>query len=237
MNFVYTFKNYRCNKRCPYCITKILRKRSPEDIDQLKQQINNTRGDLDTFVLSGNGEPSLYSTQDLITVRDMAVASSRFDDYRIQTSGALFHDRHKLRLFDGWLKEITIIDIDEDADMKIMRHRMNFMTLAKRADRVRVNIVITNENKDYVPEWIDELLMDFETVAIKILDGDNPWIVENALPWSASDDYVKFLSKELNTTGVYNTEQRRFVWEVQGKKVTMSSGKETNPDHIQIEMV
>ena len=55
MNYIYTLKDFRCDKKCPYCITKILDRTEEEDVHLLEQYILELEGEYHYFILSGNG--------------------------------------------------------------------------------------------------------------------------------------------------------------------------------------
>lgn len=48
------------------------------------------------FILSGNGEPSLYNYETLKSILDATRAVNIFDEKRMQTSGNLFFDDKKI---------------------------------------------------------------------------------------------------------------------------------------------
>ena len=93
MNFIYTLKNFKCNKHCPYCIAKIHRQRKPEDIEMLPEYLQREKDAgkvFEEFVLSSNGEPTMYPTEKLQFIVDTVNNSGMFKTMRVQTSGMLY---------------------------------------------------------------------------------------------------------------------------------------------------
>lgn len=233
MNFIYTLKNFKCNKHCPYCISKLLRQRKREDIDMLPQYLHEAKAEgkvFDEFVLSSNGEPTMYPVEKLQFIVDTVNASGMFKQCRVQTSGMLFFEKDKLAVFDGWLKEITLVSTDFKKDAEILKYKRNYFNLAKNTGEIRSNLVIladlTNINAD-----IHELLSFSDTVALKVLDGTNPWIRSNALSWNDADKLVQIVSSVFGEAE-YNSVQGRYIWNHNGKLITMSYGKKRAHDHI-----
>lgn len=233
MNFIYTLKNFKCNKHCPYCISKLLKPRKREDIDMLPQYLQDAKDEgkvFEEFVLSSNGEPTMYSLEKLKFIADTVNASSMFKRCRIQTSGMLFFERDKLEVFNGWLKEITVVSTDFAEDSKILKYKRNYFKLAKVSGEIRANLVILKDISK-VNADIRELLSFSDTVALKVLDGTNPWIKGNALSWDDADTLVEHVSAEFGEAE-YNSVQGRYIWNSDGKLITMSYGKKRAHDHI-----
>ncbi|MCI8330651.1 MAG: hypothetical protein HFE04_00965 [Bacilli bacterium] len=114
-DFVFVLNSFKCNKNCPYCIAKM----NNNYIENLNDEIKNLEKDIleyqsknikfEHFILSGNGETSLYDLKVLNKIKNIVEDSKIFDDYRIQTSGNLFLEDEKLELFENWIKEITVV--------------------------------------------------------------------------------------------------------------------------------
>lgn len=236
MNYIYTLKSYKCNKKCPYCITKILRRREKEDWKQLPEMLAKLKAEgkvFSEFVLSGNGETSNYPIQVLAFIKTAAEESGMFTGFRIQTSGKLFFERSKLLLFKDWYKEITIVSTNPTEDMAILKYKRDYMTLAAKTPRTRCNIVLTKNQR--WKQMVFDMIKVHDTVALKILDGENKWINENAIPWSQSNQIVGKMNDSFGGF-VYDSVSRRYWWYYKDKPITMSFGKELSPDYIQIEV-
>ena len=234
MNYIYTLKSYKCNKHCPYCITKIIKRKEKEDILRLPEYLSNLKGNFDYFILSGNGEPSLYSYEELNFIKSTAEESGKFKDFRIQTSGLLFNQENKLALFSDWLKEITVISGDQSVDKLFYKYKDDYFEIAKKTKRVRCNLTLLLNNIDNLEHLTSELLSYYETVAIKLLDSNNEFIKNNAVPYDKAATIVHRLDSHLGLS-FYNGNSGRYVWTHSNKCVTMSFGKEKHHDYIQIE--
>jgi len=234
MNYIYTLKDYRCDKHCPYCITKILDNTSEEDVHLLEYYLQDLKGDYDSFILSGNGEPSLYAYATLKYIKTLAERSGKFSSFRIQTSGAIFHQKAKLSLFSDWVKEVTVVSCRQNEDKEFFKYPKDyFHKLPVENLRVNYTLLLSKFNSKQYLEDIECLLDKYSHIALKLLDTDDPWILENAVPYS----FKEYLLQELNVLlgdPIYSKLSGRYVWTLTGKKVTMSYGKESGHDFIQI---
>lgn len=230
-NFTMITTAYDCNKKCPYCIAKldnIPEKR--EDLLAFEKAITVLKDkgcSFDYFVLSGNGEPSLYSYNVLNSIRDIVDSSGIFKEKRIQTSGFLFYDDEKLDMFKDWIIEITRVAIDFETDSKICRYSRDYLDTegVKRA-RLRVNLVLLNNNIHNLVEVIKIYAEqpNVEIIALKILDNkENDWITANAIGYDKLDELVGYLTEKF---GRPNKNFSNFIWNCEGKKITMFGNKD-----------
>ena len=171
-DFVFVLGNYACDKHCPYCIAKMNKNTTlslEKEIDLLKTKIEsykqkNTK--FRHFVISGNGEPSLYSLDELKQIKEIVEASGLFSNFRIQTSGNLFSEKEKLNLFDNWTKEITIISENSQEDKKFYKYKNSYLDSKEflSSQNVRVNIVVLNSTLNKLSKiisyWWKVLIMD-----------------------------------------------------------------------------
>lgn len=237
MNFIYTLKNFKCNKHCPYCIAKIHRQRKPEDIDMLPQYLQQEKDAgkvFEEFVLSSNGEPTMYPADKLQFIVDTVRDSGMFKTMRVQTSGMLYFYPDKLKVFDGWLKEITVVDVDFNKDSAVLKYKHDYFRRAFKLGELRSNLVVLKDMSSLLQN-IEVLLQHSETVALKVLDGLNPWIQDTALPWERADELVQLVSTKFGAAR-YNSTQGRYIWMYNNKSVTMSYGKKCGHDHIVINL-
>ena len=237
-NFTMITTSYECDKNCPYCIAKLdnLVKKK-ENLDAFEEEIlklKNNSYSFDYFVLSGNGEPSLYSYEDLKRIRDIVNNVGIFKGKRIQTSGNLFLEPNKFDLFKDWLIEITRISSYVDKDMDYLCYDTDYTKypLYHQA-RLRVNIVLLAETKDTIVSTIKYYigLKNVEVIALKILDGENKneWINKNALKYETQD--ISDICRGLNVAfGMERKVPNKYIWEVgnieNNKKITMSVNKD-----------
>ena len=237
MNFIYTLKNFKCNKHCPYCIAKIHRQRKPEDIDMLPEYLQREKDAgkvFEEFVLSSNGEPTMYPIEKLQFIVDTVNNSGMFKTMRVQTSGMLYAFPDKLKVFKGWLKEITVVDTTFEKDSAVLKYRKDYFGRAFKLGELRSNLVILKDLSS-VLQNIEVLLLHSDTVALKVLDGSNPWIRDAALPWSEADELVRLVSTQYGAPE-YNSTQGRYIWKVNDKSITMSYGKKRGHDIIVINL-
>lgn len=233
MNYIYTLKSYECNKKCPYCITKILKRKEPEDLDKLEIYLNSLKGEYDDFILSGNGEPSLYTFSDLEYIKTTAENSNKFKAFRVQTSGELFNQYDKLQLFKDWIKEITVISPIEQVDQQFYDYKNSYLLKTYSENNVRCNYVLLKKkfyNKEYIND-ITTLTERYPHIAIKFLDTNDEWIVKNGVPYSDYKTVVKDMESAFGTS-IYNKDRGRYYF---GDNITMSYGKDKGHDYIQIE--
>jgi len=241
-DFIMILSSYKCNKNCPYCIAKI--EKLPEvneDLTKFKNQIEKFIQDkarFKYFVLSGNGEPSYYTYEFLEQIVSIITNSGIFEDYRIQTSGRLFHNDKLFYLFKDWLIEITRVSEYYDVDSSIL-HYKNDYTLTKNFHnaRIRLNYVLLknlslNMNRDIKKYLIQ--YRNIETIALKILytqenqDNDyTKWILENGLTYEDVDTTRFVLDTSFDYLGY---EFNNHIWTHNGKQISMFSNKNYNKD-------
>lgn len=238
MNYIYTLKDFRCDKHCPYCITKIINKVVPEDINNFEREIDDLQGDYEYFILSGNGEPSLYSYENLKMIRDKVESCGKFKNFRVQTSGILFNQCKKLDLFDKWWKEITVVSPNEELDKDFFKYKKDYFNKTYNRKDVRCNytLLLSKFNDKTYLQDIKNLIERYNYVALKLLDTDDPWVLKYGVPYSFKD-YLLSELKGIIGEPEYDEIGCRFFWTIPTGKVTMSYGKEKGHDNIQIENI
>ena len=239
MNYIYTLKDFRCDKQCPYCITKILNNRNvKEDVKDFKTIFKNgvNGKSYDYFNLSGNGEPSLYSSEDLKVIVETVNKSNKFKGKRVQTSGLLFRQNKKLNLFKSWWKEITVVSADHEKDKEFFKYKNHYLDLTLNRKDVRCNytMLLSKFNSKEYLEDIIKLTKDYKYVALKLLDTKDPWVISYGVPYEFKDYILEELLPILGTA-TYNTKGCRYEWEKSGCFISMSYGKESGHDDIQID--
>ena len=230
-DYVFTLGNFSCNKNCPYCIAKMNRKKTKtleEEIIDLKQNIKKYKEEnkiFQYFILSGNGEPSFYSYQELKQIKEIVEESKIFKDFRIQTSGFLFFDKEKLTLFENWLKEITVISENSEEDQTFYHYKKEYLRSKSfwQSRRIRVNIVLLKKNFDKLNSMLAfyENQNNVETIALKILDyTDNDskesiWVKENAIFYDDIDSIIKVVQTNHKLVNFY---QKTFIFKAKNRK-------------------
>lgn len=247
-DYVFVLGSYLCDKNCPYCIAKMNKNDTLDfesEIDNLKKQlnyfkINNTK--FKYFVLSGNGETSLYSYEQLLLIKDIVEESNLFEEYRIQTSGNLFKERDKLKLFDNWLKEITVVSSDSSKDKKFFKYKDSYLDSENffNSKKIRVNIVVLETNISLLNEMINyySKLNNVETIAIKILDRTNndskesKWVLDNAIKYSDIGRVLEIISLE---NKFITFSDKRFIFKnIEDKIISIHYDIDNNYDYINL---
>lgn len=231
-DFVFILGSYRCNKKCPYCIAKMNQKKTNDfftEIQILKDKIaeyqkNKIR--FQYFVLSGNGETSLYTKENLELIKNIVEESQLFEDYRIQTSGNLFSEKEKLNLFSNWLKEITVVTSDVLEDKRFYDYQESYLDNIEflSSKRIRVNIVLLKNNLDSIQKYISDYsnMENVETIALKILDKtdnnakESNWIKENAISHKQIDNVLERITEE---NKFINFKDKRFYFLTPNNKI------------------
>ncbi len=247
-DYIFVLGSYACNKKCPYCIAKMTKAELPsfeEQLEQLKEKIKNYQEEnikFQHFILSGNGEPSLYKYDELNQLKEIVESSNLFLDYRIQTSGNLFFEEDKLNLFNNWLKEITVVSANSNDDKRFYNYQNDYLAAKSflTQKRIRVNIVLLKNNFKSLLKIIDTYakLNCVETIALKILDNPLPetkegaWISKNAL----SLEEITTIIDKLNTKYHFLTfSQRRFIYKLgKNKLLTVHFSESNTYDSINI---
>ena len=231
-DFVFVLGNYKCNKSCPYCIAKM----NANTLESFEVELSRLESDIcgykekgiifEHFILSGNGEPSLYSEDELKRIKDLVETSGLFRDFRIQTSGNLFFEKNKLNLFSNWIKEITVISFDSKKDKDFYKYSKSYLDSKSFLDtnRIRVNIVLLKENIDDLKNMIESYtnMSNVETIALKILDDSNNdtkesnWIKEHSIRHSEIDKIINIVKQVCSFDTFY---KRRFIFTTSNKKM------------------
>lgn len=240
-DYVFVLGEYHCDKHCPYCIAKMNKKETlsfEKELEILQKKLEEFKEKnikIKHFILSGNGEPSLYKYDELKTIRDIVMSSNVFEDYRIQTSGNLFMDKEKLSLFDSWLKEITVITSNPKEDQEFYNYKKNYLSSKSflSSNRIRVNIVVLKSNLDKLNKMIDlyDNLDNVETIALKILDNslnnseESNWISNNAIRYEDINKIIKVINEDYKFLNFIN---KRFIYETKNKKKLTIHYSESN---------
>lgn len=247
-DFVFVLSSFKCDKRCPYCIAKM----NNVKIEGIEQEIKNLKETIDDyilkkahfkyFILSANGEPSLYSVEVLKEIVDVAESSKLFEDFRIQTSGNLFNDTDKLNLFNNWIKEITVVSSSSSEDKRFYNYQNEYLKSKEfiNSSRIRVNLVALKSNYKKINKYINYYIpkTNVETIAIKILDNslndttESEWITNNALRYDEIGNIIKLISHD---NEFINFEDNRFIFKTGNDKlITINYNTRNNYDYINI---
>lgn len=246
--YVFILGSYACDKKCPYCIAKMNKNNTEsfeKEFEKLKetlQEYKNKKITFNNFILSGNGETSLYKIEELKKIKDLVEETKIFTDYRIQTSGNLFGDKEKLELFSNWIKEVTVISSNSKEDQDFYKYKIAYLKSKEfiKTERVRVNIVVTNENLLKINKYISDYskMPNIETIALKILDNSNnnstesKWVEEHAFKHNKINELLELITEENKFITFKN---KRFVFKTkEDKLLTIHYSEKNTYDGINI---
>lgn len=246
--YVFVLGSYKCNKNCPYCIAKMNKEETnnfDEELKQLEYNIEKYKQkeiNFEQFILSGNGETSLYSIKELSKIKNIVESSKIFKDYRIQTSGNLFFEKNKLELFSNWIKEITVMSFNPLEDQKFYNYSKSYLNQESflQSTRIRVNIVLLKNNINRINELINNYtsLNNVETIALKILDNSNneseqsKWIDKNAITYDDIDEILEIVKRDNKYIEYSN---KRYVFNTKNNKLlTIHYSKKNEYDEINL---
>lgn len=246
--YVFILENYNCNKNCPYCIAKM----NKNHVSSFENEIKNLQEKIkeyqeknikfDYFILSGNGEPSLYTKNELQKIKDIVEKSKIFKDYRIQTSGNLFQEKEKLTIFSKWIKEITVVSSYAEEDQSFYKYQTNYINSKTflKSKRIRVNIVLLKNNINKINKYINFYtnLNCVETIALKILDNshnetkESMWINQNAISHKEIDKIIDMIKKDNKFITFSN---KRFIFNtINNKRLTIHYSNNNTYDEINL---
>ena len=98
-NLTLILSSYNCDKGCPFCIAKNNKKfkgkeESFKDLKILFEKLKRANIRFDRIVISGNGEPSLYSKEKLEQIVEaISMYDELFSEIRVHTSGNIFYEK------------------------------------------------------------------------------------------------------------------------------------------------
>ncbi len=179
-NLTIIFPSYNCDRSCPFCIAKNNRKFNSDksvDFDGLVNCLEEFRENgihFGRIVLSGNGEPSLYSMEELEKcARIIKNNQDLFDALRVHTSGNIFWEKDKFDLFNDLVPDVEFdvlrVAINSERDMQILKYERDYTQTDefKRAKGIRLDIGLTKELERYtLPEELERLLQDYPNIRL-----------------------------------------------------------------------
>ncbi|MCL2860476.1 MAG: hypothetical protein FWF46_08040 [Oscillospiraceae bacterium] len=204
-NITLITSSYACDKACPFCIAKNNKKFNGrlDDIGKISENLYKLQQAgfyFERFVLSGNGEPSLYSYEYLSKLAFVLMEHrDLFNKLRIQTSGNIFFEDDKFRLFDNLFRDIEIsfsrVSINSHIDMSNMGYARDYTqsVLFNNAKDLKMDIGLTKIlNIDSFSQELDNMLQTYPNINVvrfkELMVGENEdsiqakWIRDNKLP-------------------------------------------------------
>lgn len=204
---------FDCDKNCPYCTAKTTRWPIGDDnLDRLGSIFNIFKEQnkyFNYFVISGNGEPTLYSNNDLNKIITFAKWSNIFKDYRLQTSGNVFFDDTKFKILSDVLFKVSRVSSDSLIDRKILNYEKDYIgTINFKKARIWVNHILLKSNINNLAKDIENYLkfpniegINLSILNLNTLDGSltskqSKWILEHSLQDTDSYFETKGISEK-----------------------------------------
>lgn len=227
---------YNCNKNCPYCIAKNNQKFSIDDnLDNLSKifsELMKNHIRFKRFVVSGNGEPSLYSLEELKKIRDAILDYKElFQLIRIHTSGKMFYEETKFNLFNSLHLplefEVLRVALDPKLDMTILGYGNNYLEsdLFKNGN-IKCDVALTDYlERENLLSQLNNFQRNNDSIKIirlkQLLRGDKnntpqaTWVKNH----SFDDDNIQQVIHELGLEiqkGVYYSSNQKIVYKPSG---------------------
>lgn len=221
-NLTIILSSYSCNKNCPFCIAKNNKKfgSMEDDFDALEKQLevlrkNNIR--FERFVLSGNGEPSLYNLEKLQEcARIIKQNEDLFDRLRVHSSGNIFLEKEKFELFNNLVSDVEFdilrIAIDPKKDMKVLGYNQDYTKAEsfKKAKRIKMDIGLTKElETNTFPQELERVLQEHPNIGLirfkDLMSGEDEqskqaiWVRENRMN---KKEFLDFTNNLLSYYGI-----------------------------------
>ena len=236
-NLTLVLGSYRCNKNCPYCIAKNNQKFVPNEnleiLHNILDELESNGFNFKRFVLSGNGEPSKYTYEQLKYILFRLESHLElFKLLRIHSSGNIFSEPDKFDLFNSSELntefEILRVSLDPEIDMKVLGYDNNYLdTLEfKRGKGIKCDIAFTDylDNVDF-PQKLEQFIAENPSISKirfkKLMAGDSDntkqakWVREHSL----SDEEINKILDSLNLIckgKVYTSEDGFIVYKPVG---------------------
>lgn len=235
-NLTLILGSYKCNKNCPYCIAKNNQKFSLDDklesLNNILRTLEEYKIKFKRFVVSGNGEPSFYSLEDLKLIKDCLLKyKDLFEMVRVHSSGNIFSEADKFNIFneaDLPLEfEILRVALNSDTDMNILGYSDDYLKspLFKNG-QIKCDIALTDylENNELLLQLNDFLESNPSIKKVrlkKLLVGDSnktrqaKWVLAHSL----DDEAIQRVIRELGLTlkdGIYQSADRKILYKMSG---------------------
>ncbi len=216
-NLTLILGSYKCDKSCPFCIAKNNHKFSMMDdniykIEEILHNMKKLNIHFERFVISGNGEPSLYDVKFLKHIKNILMKYIElFDGVRIHTSGHIFFEDEKFDVFnDKKLKpefEILRLSLLSSLDMLVLKYKRNYFNYDKFEDTL-LSFLIKYKN--------------IETIRLKkLMNGDNimssqgEWVLKHNISEKQKNELIDKLNK-LNNTLRKNNVTSKIIYDIAG---------------------
>ena len=226
-----------CDKNCPYCIAKdnIFHGRYTVQDDKLSELSDNigrlgARGiKFRQFILSGNGEPSKYSLQDLDLITSAIKDNiDMYDKIKVQTSGYIFYENEKLELMKQkfgkkMFVQIQKVSLNDEIDMKVLGYNKNYKQTDafKKTDDITLDVALTRvldvkefikELEPFVEKYPNITTIRFKTQLANVFDvyykSDSPqakWLNKYGLNIEEAPKFIDVVYNKYKNRVIGNT--------------------------------
>lgn len=236
-NLTLILGSYKCNKNCPYCIAKNNQKFVPNDnlnlLNDVLDELEKNGFNFKRFVLSGNGEPSKYTYEQLkFILFRLESHSELFELLRVHSSGNIFSEPEKLELFNSSKLntefEILRVSLDSKVDMEVLGYDIDYLKTPwfKNCKGIKCDIAFTDyleteDIKNKLEKFISENPSISKIRFKKLMSGDfdntkqAKWVKEHSL----ADEKINKVLDDLNLIckdRVYISEDKSTVYKPVG---------------------
>lgn len=235
-NLTLILGSYKCNKNCPYCIAKNNKKFSADDnldyLDEVFNELLKYKIKFKRFVVSGNGEPSFYSLENLKIIRDLLIKYQElFEIVRVHSSGNIFSEEKKFKLFNlsnlPLEFEVLRVALNPYIDMNILGYDEDYLkTNSFHEGNIKCDIALTDYlEADELKFKLYNFLEDnpsIKKVRLKsLLAGDSTntkqaqWVRKHSL----SADKIQMIIEELGLNlndGIYSSDDGKIIYKTNG---------------------
>lgn len=236
-----------CNKNCPFCIAKSAGKIYNEIIESkdefvnfegILQNLENNDIRFNRLVISGNGEPSFYSFEEIaLIIETIKRHINMFNGIRIHTSGNIFYNEEKFNLFNNIENiefDILRVSLNSKKDMEILKYDKDYTKtkLFKLAKKIKLDIALTDiieyenfakELNDYIENYPNiKIIRLKELLCGKEDTSQTKWIKEHRLEKEKIDRSLREIlcNYKLNSKSgekvIYENKKNKLIYGASG---------------------
>lgn len=236
-----------CNKNCPFCIAKssgkiynktIENKNEFKNLEHILQDLENNDITFNRLVISGNGEVSFYSIEEIkLIIETIKRHINMFNGIRLHTSGNIFYNEEKFNLFNSIENiefNILRVSLNSNRDMEILRYDKDYTNtkLFKLANKIKLDIALTSILEiDKFDKELNEYIENYPNIKIirlkELLCGkedtsQTKWIKEHRLEKEKIDRNLRKIlcNYKLNSKSgekvIYENKKNKLIYGASG---------------------
>lgn len=254
-NLTLILGSYECNKNCPYCIAKNNKKFAANDklemLNDILNELEKNGFSFKRFVLSGNGEPSKYSYEQLSLILSVLQSHPEaFKLLRIHSSGNIFSEPEKFNLFNSSLLstefEILRVSLDPIVDMQVLGYDSNYLETPwfKKGKSIKCDIAFTDYlETEGLKDKLEKFLYENPSISKirfkKLMAGDfdntkqAEWVRRHSLTEEQISKILDSLNLKSNGS-LYSSEDGLIIYKPVGdydKDLVINEGKIKDYSH------